>query len=101
MECGAAIGTTRVIELKRSWREHPIVWAASVGPSGSLKSPAQDLATQPLRLLQAERFHDHDEAEADYQREVLQYEKELLLWKKNKDTKDPPVKPEETTPERL
>ena len=50
----AAVGTTRAIELKASWQEPCIVWAAVVARSGTLKSPAFDAAVKPLRRLQTQ-----------------------------------------------
>ncbi|MCH8998095.1 MAG: DUF3987 domain-containing protein [Proteobacteria bacterium] len=51
---GAAIGTTRRIRLKVGWSEFPIVWAVSIGESGTLKSPAQDLVLEPIYQRQRE-----------------------------------------------
>ena len=48
-----AIGLTRAIELKATWVERPIVWAAVVCRSGSLKSPAFDASLEPIRKAQA------------------------------------------------
>ncbi len=48
----SAIGNTRRIELKRGWTEPAIVWAAIVGESGTLKSPALELALRAIRKRQ-------------------------------------------------
>ena len=52
--CGAAVGAARVLEIKRAWAEPPIIWAALVARSGSVKSPPFELAVEPLHRL------DHD-----------------------------------------
>lgn len=49
---GAAIGRTRVIEVKPGWRESTLLWTVVVGRPGTAKSPAFELATQPLRQIQ-------------------------------------------------
>jgi hypothetical protein len=41
---GAAIGDTRVISPKRTWREPPTLWTAIVAETGSAKTPALRLA---------------------------------------------------------
>jgi hypothetical protein len=48
----AAIGNTRRIELKRGWTEPAIMWAAVVADSGTLKSPALELALRAVRKRQ-------------------------------------------------
>lgn len=53
---GAAIGNSRRIRLKKAWTEPAIVWTAIVGNSGTVKSPALDLALRPVRALQAKSF---------------------------------------------
>ena len=58
----AAIGNTRRIALKRLWSEPAIVWTAIIGASGTLKSPAIDLALRPVRRRQAEAFEDYEQA---------------------------------------
>src|SRR5712691_2573505 len=49
---GAAIGTSRVLEIKPGWRARPLLWAAVVAGLGSKKSPALDDATVPLQARQ-------------------------------------------------
>ena len=45
----AAIGNSRGIQLKADWTERPVVYGAIVDQTGSLKSQAQEAATQPVR----------------------------------------------------
>jgi len=49
---GAAIGTTRLIEIKPGWRESARLWTAVVADPGSKKSPALDLVVTPLYRAQ-------------------------------------------------
>ena len=46
----SAIGNTRRIRLKDTWTEPAVVWTAIVGDSGTVKSPALELAVLPQRL---------------------------------------------------
>lgn len=50
--CGAIIGNTRTVRLKNKWREPSVFWTCVVADSGTLKSPALDLAVNPLHNLQ-------------------------------------------------
>jgi len=49
---GATIGNSRVIRLKEGYVEHPSLYAAVVCESGTMKSPAMNLATSFHRDLQ-------------------------------------------------
>lgn len=49
---GGIVGNARSIQLKRTWRESPIIWAVSVADSSSTKSPAFRLVEAPLVALQ-------------------------------------------------
>ena len=48
----AFIGRKRRIEIKPSWREYPVLWAACVARSGDRKTPAFEIVTEPLRHRQ-------------------------------------------------
>jgi hypothetical protein len=91
----AAIGTTRRITIKRTWRPYPILWGVLVAQSGDLKTPIFELATQPIRDRQARLKQQHAaEKEA--------FEQALAEWKdsraKAKDGDVIPPKPEEPMP---
>ncbi|MCH7591787.1 MAG: DUF3987 domain-containing protein [Planctomycetes bacterium] len=62
----SAIGTTRTIRLKRSWREPGIGWFAVVAKSGTMKSPAHELAIRPVHRAQEKQFDECHEALAKY-----------------------------------
>ena len=49
----AAIGGSRVIQLKPDWQEPSSLFAAVVSPSGAMKSPALKMAAKPLQNLDA------------------------------------------------
>ena len=58
----AAIGNTHVIRLKRNWHEPCIIWTCIIGKSGAAKSPALELATDPLRSIQNRQISEHEQA---------------------------------------
>lgn len=91
----SAIGNARRIQLKRGWSEPAIIWAAIVGDSGTLKSPALWVALQAVRGRQHVAMKQHAEAMALYEVELVQYERDLQDWKRSKAQEDPPVRPEE------
>ena len=91
----SAIGNTRRIQLKRGWTEPPIIWTATIGESGTLKTPAFKLAMKPIRDLQGDALKRHAEEQAEYEGELLRYEKALATWKRSKaGDDDPPEKPQ-------
>jgi len=96
----SAIGNTRRIQLKRGWTEPAIVWAVIVGDSGTLKSPALELALRPIRRRQREAMKRHTRAMEEYAPDLAHYERELTTWKRGKDDNDPPTKPAEPVPDR-
>ncbi|MBN2563136.1 MAG: DUF3987 domain-containing protein [Phycisphaerae bacterium] len=81
----SAIGMTREVELKASWREPPIVWGAIIARSGTLKSPALDAATAPLLRLQADAMREHQAAMKEHAAAVLAAKSEKCV------PPDPPV----------
>jgi hypothetical protein len=93
----SAVGNTRRMRLKGSWCEPCIGWAVIVGDSGTLKSPAFDLAMKPLRRLQSQAFREWEEAMATYRTDKATYDADLAEWKKKgrKNGEPPPEEPEE------
>jgi len=71
---GAAIGNTRRVLLKRGWVEPPVIWASSVGDSGTMKSPALDLGLRPTRRHQERLFNAYGQA-------LAKYKDEHKVWK--------------------
>ena len=78
---GAAIGNSRVAQLKESWREPPIVWAVVVGESGTQKSPALDKAIQFTQDAEQQAREDYELANDVYKKKMKEYEEA----QKNKD----------------
>ncbi|TWT67755.1 hypothetical protein Pla123a_43140 [Posidoniimonas polymericola] len=99
---GAAIGTTRRVELKRGWSAPPILWTAVVGESGTSKTPAFRLVMAPVRELQRRYLEEHAAQEKAYLEDVAFHEKAHAEWKRDKKTTDaPPIKPEPPQATRL
>ena len=96
----SAVGNSRRIRLKRGWVEPPILWAALVGDSGSLKSPGLDLGVRPVQELQKAAFDRHEGALDRYEQSLTKYEAKLSSWKKEGGKGEPPEKPEEPISDR-
>mgnify|MGYP005852013251 CR=1 FL=1 len=96
----SAIGNTRRVQLKRGWTEPAIVWAAVVGDSGTLKSPALEVALRAIRKRQHTAIKRHVEAMEKHQDELMRWEKDVAAWKRSKGDGDPPAKPEEPKADR-
>jgi hypothetical protein len=75
-----AIGNAAIVRLKRDWGEPCVVWAALIGESGTLKSPALDLAMHFTRRRQAQAIATYAEAEKSYEQEKTLYEADRKLW---------------------
>ena len=73
-ELASAIGNSLCIRLKASWSEPPVLWAVVVGDSGTLKSPAFDLALHPIRLRQKRAIKEYKQAQAEYRDAKEQYD---------------------------
>ena len=92
----SAVGTTRMISPKPGWKEYGILWTAIVGESGSMKSPAIDLALDPLKSLQVEALHKFRSAMQEFAFAAERYDEEVRRWKKagmHTERPEPPLKP--------
>jgi len=99
----SAIGNTRRIRLKQSWAEPGVLWCVIVGDSGTLKSPAFDLALKAIRLRQTRAMKEYKRATAEYLEAKEQYDADLKAWRKAKpdDRGERPDELEPPTCERL
>lgn len=83
-----AIGNACHLRLKRGWYEPSIVWAAVVGESGSLKSPAYRAATNQIYAIQNAIIAASKELEREHQQEVA-------AWRAGgREEAEPPAPPE-------
>jgi hypothetical protein len=93
----SAVGNSRCIRLKRTWCAPAMIWAVVVGKSGTLKSPAHDLAMKPVRHVQNAALKEYGERMEDYNRDKALYDADLAAWKKSgrKNGEPPPEPPAE------
>lgn len=99
---GSAIGNTRAIRLKNSWREPPILWTAIVGDSGTLKTPSLSAATERLEYIQNKHLAEHRAALELFAAAQVTHEAELVAWKRNKGVRGgPPEAPKAPVLERV
>ncbi len=63
---GAAIGNSRVVEVKGDWVEGATLYTAIVGDPGAAKSPALNAATFPAFKKQEELGREYREALSEY-----------------------------------
>jgi hypothetical protein len=93
----SAIGNRRVIRLKRNWFEPCVLWAVVVAESGTLKSPAYDLAVDHLRRRQQEFWEKYQEDKANFEKKKQDYKAALEAFDggkgKGADPGEPPEEP--------
>ncbi len=80
-----AISNRRVIELKETWTEPAIIWAVIVSPSGTHKSPALKAGTSFITSLEEKSHKSFGIAQAEYQKDLLNYERKLASWRKKRE----------------
>jgi hypothetical protein len=99
---GAAIGTTRRLELKRGYNVPPIVWAVVVGESGTRKSAPLRGVLEYASLREKRLREEHAAEQRDYQLSLAAYEKEYAAWRGDrKSANDPPERPAEPVSQRV
>jgi len=96
-----AVGTTRQVEVKRSWRAYPMLWSGSVAESGDLKSPIFDAVLRPVEGIQDELMAEYAEARQEFEEEAIEHQRQLAEWKKSKGSTAVPVPPEKPVPRRI
>lgn len=64
--CAGAIGNARTLTLKEGWQEPANIWAALIAPSGTLKTPALNLALDGLRIEHKRLRAEYEAAMKDY-----------------------------------
>ena len=97
--CAAAIGTSRVIEVKSGWKEPAVLWCVSIGHSGTMKTPPMQLALEPLWKVEQLAYAEHMDAMKTYTDELASHKWALKEWdRKGFKAGDPkPVEPTEPT----
>jgi hypothetical protein len=69
-----AVGNARVLRLKSTWHEPCVLWTATVGESGSMKSPALRLVMEPVYRRQRRLLQEYGSRRSDY-------ESQFAAWK--------------------
>lgn len=95
----SAIGASRVVEIKRSWREGAALFLSVVAPPGAKKTPASKAATEPVRKRQAQLAREYRAKMDAYERELREWEVEKKLA--YKDNQPAPAQPERPVMERV
>lgn len=89
-----AIGTTRRIQIKPGWEEGPRLYTAIVADPGSLKTPATEVALQPLKQRQRQLLEAYQRDKERYQEEIKRYnETKSKDGKSATDAGEPPEEP--------
>jgi len=89
----AAIGTTRVIELKSNWTEPAVLWTCVVAVSGGTKSPPYEQAIAPIWAAQDAMVDQYNAAAMEYEAKLLDYERERASKKRGEPVPHKPVAP--------
>jgi putative DNA primase/helicase len=71
-----AIGNSRVVELKPGWEEKAVIFVTVIGDPAAKKSPGAKVATKPAKRLQVELRNVYQAKREDYERDMLEYEKD-------------------------
>lgn len=101
-----AIGNSRVIRLKLTWTEPPIIWGAIIGKSGTHKTPAIQAAMSFLQQRQSDLIARYREEISQHAEDLAIHEVDLAEWKRSarkegSSIEPPPSKPEDPVCERL
>jgi putative DNA primase/helicase len=95
----AGIGASRVVEIKKSWREGVTLFIAVVAEPGDKKTPAANAAKRPVMRRQAEQRSEFKVKKAEYERELREWKAECQRARKDGEAEPPP--PVEPTMERV
>lgn len=89
-----AIGATRTVCLKRTWREPAVLWCVVVSPSGAMKSQGRKLVLAPVIRRQKQELAVFNEAMLAFGPLQAIHERDLAAWKRSKSEEPPPEAPE-------
>jgi hypothetical protein len=95
----SAIGNTRTILLKRGWVEPSVLWAAIVGDSGTLKSPAYRMAVAHLFRVQRRLTLENKARLGEFRQQQQMYK--AAKGKAQEEGATPPSPPDEPVRRRV
>lgn len=88
----SGIGASRVVEIKRGWRESTSLFLAVVGEPGAKKTPPQKMATRPVRKRDFRHQKDFERKWGIYEYELENHDAVKKAAKKRGEI--PPEEPE-------
>ena len=97
----SAIGMSRQLKLKSSWRVPSILWTATVGDSGSKKSVGSGLALGPIEAIESQNERRFNRECRQHERQLNIWERETADWKRSKSRGPAPEKPESPASRRV
>ena len=83
-----------------SWEVYPALWGGVVGDPGSKKTPSLQHAHRPLQHLESMASQKYAQDMQTYKQAMIQHEKALAIWNKNKSIALMPTPPVEPKRER-
>lgn len=84
--CASAVGGSRILRIKNSWKAPSVLWTMVIGESGTSKTPAFKLATGPMTKRQSRLAKDHAV-------KTKHHKADLARRKKEKDKSEEPEAP--------
>lgn len=96
-----AIGNSRQISVRRGlapYVQPAVLWGAIVGDSGTMKSPALDIATKAIKRRQARAVEEYRKKMEIYDGDLEEYKLALDNWRKAGRKKGEPKPEEPETP---
>lgn len=90
VQCAAAVGNARRVQLKPGWTEPAILWCAIVAESGGHKSPALERGFESLDKVQRREMRKYEQAMEDYKAELASHK---ASQKSKKGNATPPPEP--------
>jgi hypothetical protein len=75
------VGTSRRVQVQRSWTEPLTLWAALIGASGSGKTPGLETLTKPLAVITRDRASNIDELRREHETRQEIAKATLKNWK--------------------
>jgi hypothetical protein len=86
----AGIGASRVVEIKRSWREGATLFLAVVASPGEKKTPAANAARRPVLKRQAEKRQEFKAKKEEHEREMREWKAHCRDARSAGETEPPP-----------
>lgn len=88
----SAIGASRAVALKEDWVQYSSLFMGVIASPGSMKTPAAEVALQPLYDIQKEQVKEYEEKMEAFEERERDYELEKTEAKKAREVAPPPPK---------